>query len=353
MKDDAGIALALNEALKAVGRTHPNPAVGAVIVKGGKIVSTGFTAPAGGPHAEATALARAGKRAKGATLYVSLEPCAHHGRTPPCTDAIIAAGIKRVVFSVKDPNPRVNGKGAKKLRAAGLEVVQGVRAADAEKLNRPFFKFMREGLPWVTLKAGVTLDGKLATSTGKSKWITSEVSRTVAHELRDSLDAILVGAGTVEADDPALTVRLPPGEARKNPVRVVLDAALRTRPERQIFDASVARTILVTPHLASRHAARGVEVWNVTGTEALLRKLAAEGLLHVMVEGGAFTHAEFLKAGLFDELVLFVAPKVFGHDGLTWSGLLGVREPSAAIALENLHAEPVGDDLMITATRKR
>lgn len=350
MKDEEGIALALNEALKAVGRTHPNPAVGAVIVKAGKIVSTGFTSPAGGPHAEAVAIERAGKAAKGATIYVSLEPCAHHGRTPPCADAIIKAGIKRVVFSMKDPNPKVNGKGAKKLRAAGIEVVQGVRADDAEKMNRPFFKFMREGLPWVTLKAGITLDGKLATSTGKSKWITSEASRNVAHELRDVIDAIVVGAGTVEADDPALTTRLKKG---RNAVRVVIDPALRTKAERQVFDTKVARTILVTPHLASRHAARGVEVWNLTKTEDILRKLASEGLLHVMVEGGAFTHAEFLKAGLFDELVLFIAPKLFGHDGLTWSGLLGIREPAEAVQLENLHAETVGEDLMITATRRR
>jgi diaminohydroxyphosphoribosylaminopyrimidine deaminase/5-amino-6-(5-phosphoribosylamino)uracil reductase len=202
----------------------------------------------------------------------------------------------------------------------------------------------------VTLKAGITLDGKLATSTGKSKWITSEDSRNVAHELRDVIDAIIVGAGTVEADDPALTTRLKGG---RNAVRVVLDSGLRTKAERQIFDTKQARTILVTPHLASRHAARGVEVWSLTKTEDILRKLASEGLLHVMVEGGAFTHGEFLKAGLFDELVLFIAPKLFGHDGLTWSGLLGIREPAEAIALENLHAETVGEDLMITATRRR
>ncbi len=351
MKDDHGIALALSEAMKAVGRTHPNPAVGAVVAKGARVIATGFTSPAGGLHAEVVALNRAGKDAKGATLYVSLEPCCHTGRTPPCTDAIIAAGIKRVVFCVRDPNPKVNGRGARALKAAGIEVVHGQRREDAEKLNRPFFKFMRTGLPWVTLKAGITLDGKLATMNGRSKWITSDESRRVVHELRDSVDAVLVGASTVNADDPRLTTRLPGGRGQ-NPVRVVLDPLLRTKPARQVFDTSVARTILVTKQPAPKHEARGVEVWNFTTLTALLRKLGEAGLLHVLVEGGAFTHSRFLKAGLFDELVLFMAPRLFGHEALTWTGFLNVKDPHAALQLEPPDVQLVGGDLMITTRRR-
>lgn len=346
------MALALAEAVKAVGRTHPNPAVGAVVVKHGRVVSSGFTSPVGGPHAEAIALAVAGKKAKGATLYVTLEPCNHFGRTPPCSEAIIAAGVKRVVYAVKDPNPRVNGKGARRLRAAGLEVVEGVLAHASVELNQPFFRFMTTGLPWVTLKVGVTLDGKIATSTGKSKWISSEASRVVVHQLRDVIDAILVGAGAVIADDPLLTTRREDSLRARNPVRVVVDPNLRTDARSAIYDGKIARTILVTNRPAPKHAARGAEVWPFTTLEALLRALAAEGLLHVMVEGGAATHAGFIKAGLVDELVMFMAPKLFGHDGKTWSGMLGVTEATRPWRFDDLDAVRVGPDLMVTARRR-
>lgn len=358
MNDAAAMALAVAEAAKAVGRTHPNPAVGAVIVRGDRVIGRGFTSPPGGPHAEIHALRQAGAEARGATLYCTLEPCAHHGRTGPCADAIIDAGITRVVFATTDPNPLVNGKGARRLRAKGVEVTRGVLREAAEALNRPFLKAMTTGLPWVTLKAAITLDGKIATSTGESKWISSEASRVHAHQLRNVVDAIVVGAGTVAADDPLLTTRLPGG---RNALRVVLDARLRSSPKRAIFDASVAPTVVITEAsaesaAAKRLRARGAEVVRVPGSrrklEPVLRLLADRGALHVMVEGGAGVHQEFLTQGCFDELLLFLAPTFFGHDGLTWTGLLGVKDPKRALRLTDVTVQQVGDDVMLTALHR-
>lgn len=352
------MTLALAEAVKGLGRTHPNPAVGAVIVKGGKVIAAGYHAKLGGPHAEAVALLRAGSAAKGATLYSTLEPCNHHGRTPPCSEAIIAAGVKRVVYASSDPNPLVNGKGVRRLRAAGVKVSPHVLRRSADSINQPFLKAMRTGLPWVTAKAAITLDGKIATETGESKWISSEAARKISHQLRDMIDVVLVGSSTVIADDPLLTTRLGK-KGTRNPVRLVLDPALRTNPRSKIYDTNAARTIVAT--LQSRgvdgYAKRGVEVWTMPGKkgsidlDALLRRLVKEGLLHLVVEGGAGVHRSFLEAGLVDELVLFVAPKLFGHGGLTWSGALGVKDPSKALQFEALDAVRVGPDLMITASR--
>ncbi len=353
------MSLALAQAVKALGRTHPNPAVGAVVVKGGQVIASGYTAPPGGPHAEAVALARAGAKAKGATLYSTLEPCNHHGRTPPCTEAIIAAGITRVVYATTDPNPLVKGKGARRLKTAGLEVKGQVLRGPAEDLNQPFFKAMRTGLPWVTAKVGMTLDGKIATSTGRSKSISSAASRQVVHQLRDVIDAILVGASTVAADDPRLTTRLP-GRKGRNPLRVVLDPQLRTSPRARVYDTREARTVVATLESPAstrgqRLARRGVEVWQVPGTRgrvhlrSLLELLVAEGVLHLLVEGGAGVHGSFLEAGLVDELMLFMAPKLFGHGGLTWSGALEVKDPSKAVRFESLDAVRVGPDLLIRA----
>lgn len=355
------MTLALAQAVKGLGRTHPNPAVGAVLVKGGRVIATGYHAKLGGPHAEAVALLNAGARAKGATLYSTLEPCNHHGRTPPCSESIIAAGVKRVVYASSDPNPLVNGKGVRRLRAAGMEVVPHVLRQAADALNQPFLKAMRTGLPWVTAKAAITLDGKLATSTGKSKWISSEASRRVAHQLRDVADVVVVGSSTVIADDPQLTTRLGKRGTR-NPIRMVFDPALRTNPRSKIYDTSVARTIVATLEPAESRAAaalarRGVEVWSIPGTRgsldlgALMGRLVKQGALHVLVEGGAAVHQSFLEAGLVDELVLFVAPKLFGHSGLTWSGALGVLDPAKALQFKRLDAVRVGTDLMVTARR--
>lgn len=357
------MSLALAEAVRGLGRTHPNPAVGAVLVKGGKVIATGYHARLGAPHAEAVALAKAGKAARGATLYSTLEPCNHHGRTPPCSDAIIAAGVKRVVFASSDPNPLVNGRGLRKLRGAGIEVTPHVLRDAADALNEPFLKAMRTGLPWVTAKAGITLDGKLATSTGKSKWITSEASRAVVHHLRDVVDVIIVGASTVVADDPLLTTRIPNRRSTRNPTRLVIDPSLRSSPRARIYDTKTARTIVATlepesSKAAKAYAKRGVTVWTVEGADgrvsldALLRRLVKEGALHVLVEGGATVHQTFIEAGLVDELLLFISPRLFGHGGLTWSGALDVKDPTKAFEFELLEAEHVGPDLMVTARRR-
>lgn len=359
-RDEDFMRCALEEARRGLGRTHPNPAVGAVLVRAGRVVGAGFHARAGQPHAEVMALRAAGAKARGATLYSTLEPCNHHGRTPPCTEAIIAAGIARVVFASSDPNPLVNGKGRRRLQRAGVAVTAHVLEAEADALNRPFFMAMREGRAWVTLKAGVTLDGKLATATGASKWITSAAAREEAHRLRDRCDAILVGATTVTRDVPRLTTRLPGG---RSPARLVLDPRLRTRPSAPVYDDDGVRRVLVTTRAsaarAGRFVARGVEVWGLAAKggrldlAGLLRRLAAEGLFHLLVEGGARTHQGFLEAGLADEVVLFVAPRLFGDGGLGWSGALAVRRPEDALALEGLTARPVGGDLMLTATLQR
>jgi diaminohydroxyphosphoribosylaminopyrimidine deaminase/5-amino-6-(5-phosphoribosylamino)uracil reductase len=361
MTDEQFMALAISEAKKAQGRTHPNPAVGAVLVKRGRVIAVGFHARAGAPHAEAVALAAAGPRARGATLYSTLEPCNHQGRTPPCTEAIIAAGVVRVVYGSPDPNPLVNGKGHHRLERAGVEVQGEVGRPEADALNRPFFKAVTLGLPWVTLKAGVTLDGKLATSSGRSKWITGEQARQAAHQLRSLADVVMVGVGTVLADDPRLTTRVPGG---RTATRVVLDSHLRAPVAAAVFEVAEGRTIVATLEPATSRraralAARGVEVWTVparagrVSLKAVLRRLTKAGLLHVLVEGGALVHGALLRERLADEVALFVAPVLFGHEGLTWTGPLGVRTPAGGVALGPLSVEAVGADLLVRASVRR
>ncbi len=366
MNDERFMRLALDEAKKALGRTHPNPAVGAVLVKGGRVVATGFHAKAGAPHAEAVTLAKAKARAKGATLYTTLEPCDHFGKTPPCTQAILEAGVREVVFASSDPNPLVNGKGLKRLRAHGVRVVGPVLEEEADALNRPFFGFMRAGRPFVTLKAGVSLDGKLATATGDSKWITSAAAREHAHRLRDRADVIIVGAGTVLSDDPALTTRLPEGGGR-TPLRLVLDPSLRTRPGSTVYRpvekgpggparGGIAVAARPSPARLEAFAREGVEVWSLPGKGStidlakVLTRVLEAGYLHVLVEGGAATHSAFLSQGLADEVVLYVAPKLLGHEGLTWSGPLGVGAVAESMTLTELEAEKVNGGVVLRAS---
>ena len=327
-RDEKYMALALAEASRALGRTHPNPAVGAVIVKGGRVIARGYHVQAGAPHAEVVALAKAKGRAKGATLYTTLEPCDHQGKTPPCCDAILTAGIKRVVYASSDPNPLVDGKGIARLQRAKVKISKHVLREEADRLNRPFFKFMRTGLPFVTLKVAITVDGKLATSTGDSEWVSSEASRLRVHFMRSQVDAVLVGAGTAIADDPQLTARI---EGGRNPVRVVLDGAQRVPKGARVFDAE-ARTILIDKPSAPK---------------AVLQHLAQEGLLHVLVEGGANVHQQFLDAKLFDELHVFIAPKLVGGEGITWSGNLGIEQMANALKLELNAVERIGDDVLL------
>ncbi|MFL5345186.1 MAG: bifunctional diaminohydroxyphosphoribosylaminopyrimidine deaminase/5-amino-6-(5-phosphoribosylamino)uracil reductase RibD [Hyalangium sp.] len=352
--------IALEEATKGLGRTSPNPAVGAVLVKGGRIIARGFTQPAGQAHAEVMALRAAGPRARGADLYTTLEPCNHYGRTPPCTLAILEAGVRRVISASWDPNPKVNGKGIAKLRRHGVEVLTGVLEQEADWLNRAFFKAIGTGMPYVTLKAAVTLDGKLATATGDSRWVTGEPARAWVHQLRNRVDVILVGANTVRLDDPQLTTRLPGGGGR-DAVRVVVDSHLSLKPKHTVFtQRSKAKTVLATLEApegrkARRFTEQGVEVWQVrekrgrVDLKALLARIAQQGLNHVLVEGGAELYGSFLRERLADELALFLAPKLVGSQGLSWSGELGVKLMSDALALKNVTFERLGEDLLLQA----
>jgi len=363
MYDEQDIAFmrrALALAARAAGRTSPNPMVGALGVKEGKGGGEGGLLCAGTPHAEVHALAAAGEAARGATVYVTLEPCCHYGRTGPCADALIAAGVKRVVAAMTDPNPKVCGQGLDRLRAAGVEVVEGVLACEAARLNEAFIKWVTTGMPFGIMKTAMTLDGKIATRTGKSRWITGPAARERVHRLRDACDAILVGVGTVLADDPELTARLPEGGGR-NPLRVVADSTARTPLTARVASDGLAPTLVAATAAAP---AERVEALRAAGVEVLILPAAATGvdlralwralgerrLTSVLVEGGATVNAAALAANVIDKVYAFVAPKVFGGraaPGPVGGG--GADEVAAAVALEDMSAELVGDDVMITA----
>lgn len=354
------MAEALVEARRGLGRTHPNPCVGAVVVKDGRVVGRGHHAQAGAPHAEVVALQVAGALARGADLYTTLEPCDHFGRTPPCSLAILDAGVARVVSASADPNPLVNGRGLARLREAGVGVWTGIRQAEADALNRPFFKAMRTGLPLVTLKVAATLDGKLAAASRDSRWVTGEEARAEVHQLRSQVDAVLVGAGTVRVDDPQLTVRLKGGTGR-NPLRVVLDTEARLPVGRRVFQQTDReRTVVVSAEekaqeAAVRFASTGARVWGVRrdgarlDVTAVLHRLLEEGAMHVLVEGGAELFASLLLAKAADELVLYLAPKLLGADGLSWLGPLGLLHMSDALEVAIEDVAPVGSDFRLRA----
>ncbi|MGI9952345.1 bifunctional diaminohydroxyphosphoribosylaminopyrimidine deaminase/5-amino-6-(5-phosphoribosylamino)uracil reductase RibD [Moorellaceae bacterium AZ2] len=360
---EAFMRRALELARRGLGRTAPNPAVGAVIVQGGEIVGEGYHQKAGTPHAEVHALREAGERARGSTLYVTLEPCCHYGKTPPCTEAIIAAGIKKVVAAMVDPNPKVAGRGIRRLREAGLEVEVGLLEKEARRLNEAFIKYITTGLPWVTLKMALTLDGKIATRTRASRWITGEASRLKAHELRNTHDAILVGIGTILADDPELTTRLPGG---RDPVRVILDSRLRLPLNARVVNLkSSAPTLVATTEEAPRErreelARAGVEVVVLPSVEgkvswpALLENLAQRQITSILVEGGAEVNGSALARGVVDRVVAFIAPKIFG--GREAPGAVagpGVSRPEEAWKLEEVEVEPSGEDILITGLISR
>ncbi len=311
--------LALQLAQSAEGQTSPNPLVGAVCVKDGQILGTGAHLKAGTAHAEVHALQMAGTGAIGADLYVTLEPCAHTGKTPPCTELIISSGIRRVFIASKDPNPSVNGQGIRLLREAGIEVVTGILQEEAAYLNRAFFHFIKHGKPYVTLKAAVTLDGRLATQTGDSKWITSEASRTDVHHLRHTHDAILVGVQTVLHDNPFLTTRLPHGG--KNPIRIILDRRLRTPETANVITDGAVETIIFTCNAEKAKTAFSdyplVTVESISEEvnflNEVLTRLANKGMMTLFVEGGSRVHSSFIDAGLADDLYLYMAPKLIGN----------------------------------------
>jgi diaminohydroxyphosphoribosylaminopyrimidine deaminase/5-amino-6-(5-phosphoribosylamino)uracil reductase len=341
---------------KAAGRTSPNPIVGAVVVRGGKVIGSGYHRCAGGDHAEIIALRRAGARAKGATLYITLEPCSHHGRTPPCTAALIRAGIKEVVAGTKDPNPRVAGKGFRLLRRAGIRVRVGIQENECRALIEPFAKFITRGLPFVTLKLAATLDGRIATASGDARWITNRASRRLVHELRNRVDAVLVGAGTASADDPQLTCRIAGG---RNPFRIILDSRLKIPLSAKVLNQrDRQKTIIATTAKASATKMRalralGAQVWPLAASAgginwtALLKRLAQEGIVSVMIEGGAAVAAAALKEQVVDRLIFFYAPKILGGDGRAMIENLGIRRVRQSIAVKKLSAQNVHGDLMV------
>lgn len=349
---------ALRIARYAEGRTSPNPLVGAVIVRDGRIIAEGWHRKAGTPHAEIHALRMAGDLARGATLYVTLEPCSHYGRTGPCAKAVAEAGIARVVVAMQDPNPKVAGRGMEMLRAAGVEVCCGVLAAEAARLNEVFLHWITTGLPFVALKTAMTLDGKIATHTGDSQWITGEASRLRVHELRDRYDAILVGIGTVLHDDPSLTTRLPDRQG-KHPLRIVLDSMARTpRTAKLLTDGAAPTLIAVTARAPQERVAAlrqaGAEVL-VCGegprvdAQALLKALGEREISSVFVEGGGRVNASLLAAGFVDKVYAFVAPKlVGGRDALTPVEGTGAERLSDAVTLTGFAAETVGEDVLLT-----
>lgn len=331
--DERFMRRALALAGRGVGRTAPNPPVGAVVVRGGRIVGEGWHRAAGLPHAEVVALERAGRAARGATLYVTLEPCAHVGRTPPCVDAILAAGVRRCVVAVRDPNRIVNGRGLRRLRRAGVRVDPGPCAAEARAVLGGYWSTHTRGRPRVTWKVAATLDGRIADRRGRSKWITGPHARALAHRMRAASDAIVIGAGTAAADDPRLTAR--GAGAARQPLRVVCDTRLRLPRTLRLFGRGLARGTVVAcgpsaPRTRQAALERlGVRVWRLpagrggVSPAALVRRLGREGRHEVLLEGGAALGTRWLAAGLVDRLALFVAPRVLGGDGLAWCGPLG------------------------------
>lgn len=363
--DEHYIWQALELARKGEGYTSPNPAVGALVVDAqGQVIGRGYHQQAGGPHAEVLALREAGDAAEGCTLYVTLEPCCHYGKTPPCTELIINRRLARVVWAADDPNPLVAGRSAALLEAAGIDVTSGVLCTEARKLNRYFEKHIREQFPWVTLKSAVTLDGRVALDDGQSKWITAQDARIDAHLLRGLHDAICVGITTVLADNPLLSYRNPHRQL-PDPHVIIFDSRLRTPPQAALFERRGRQVfILCDQALLQSPAARVLEQ---AGAQVLGIPVAAPGRLDVvaglqrlyrefqicsvLIEGGSQLAATVLRQRLEDELILYVAPKLFGQ-GVGLCGDLGIRDPEAALEFQLQDVQRIGDDLRLRLQRR-
>jgi diaminohydroxyphosphoribosylaminopyrimidine deaminase / 5-amino-6-(5-phosphoribosylamino)uracil reductase len=361
-KDHYYMKMALDLAASAKGRTNPNPIVGAILVKDGVIVGSGLHRKAGEPHAEVHAFRMAGEHAEGATLYVTLEPCSHFGKTPPCANLVKESNVARVVVAMQDPNPQVAGRGIGLLREAGIEVEVGVLEEEARLLNERFVHNMVSRTPFVISKVAMTLDGKIAAYNGHSKWITGEESRHNVHLLRNEVDAILVGIGTVLADDPMLTTRLATGG--KNPIRVVLDSDLKTPLEAKIMDTTEAKTWIVAKEGADQAKAKvleekGIEIIYVPKTNSgldlaeLLNKLYEKGVTDLLVEGGSEINGSFLRAGLINKYFIYVAPKILGgRDSLAPFTGDNVESMDEALNVTIHSVENFGEDILITAYPK-
>ncbi|AWD23592.1 bifunctional diaminohydroxyphosphoribosylaminopyrimidine deaminase/5-amino-6-(5-phosphoribosylamino)uracil reductase RibD [Fuscovulum blasticum] len=351
------MAHALRLAARGMGATWPNPSVGCVIVKDGAIIGRGWTQPGGRPHAEVRALAQAGRGAAGATAYVTLEPCAHHGHTPPCAEALIAAGVARVVTALTDPDPRVSGRGHAMLRAAGIEVTECVGTAGAARVTAGFLKRVTRGLPFVTLKLATTLDGRIATASGESRWITGPEARAHGHLLRLTHDAVLVGSGTACADDPDLTIRAF-GTARQ-PLRIVLDSRLRHTPDSRLGRTARDLPVWLLHGPDAPTAAR--QAWATTGARLLevttgpeghidptaaLSRLAGEGLTRILCEGGGTLAAALIGAGLVDDLALYQAGCLIGADGTPALAPLGLSHLAKAPRFRLRETRRLGPDTL-------
>ncbi len=358
--DVAYMQRALDLAARALGRTSPNPAVGAVIVRGNRIIGEGFHRKAGRPHAEIEVLKNLAGTAKGATLYVNLEPCSHHGRTPPCADAVIQAGIKRVVIGMADPNPLVKGRGIRRLRRAGVEVKTGVLRQACEQLNEDFSLFIRTGRPMVTLKLAASLDGRIATVSGDSRWISGASSRRWVHELRNQVDAILVGSGTVGSDNPQLTCRIRGG---RDPLRVILDSRLSTNPQARTYtQKSTASTLIATTSVGAKrqylfehcNPAR-VEIVPFSAQNGrvpiplVLAELGKRGIKHVLIEGGGQVAAAALGEDVVDKVLFFYGPILLGGDGQAMIGTLGISQVAAGKKLHTVQVTQRGEDVVVSA----
>lgn len=354
--DERWMGAALRQARQALGISSPNPAVGAVVVRDGVLVGRGHTCPPGGAHAEVVALREAGVRAHGADLYVTLEPCAHYGRTPPCTDAIIRAGVARVVAAMEDPHAIVAGRGFETLRAAGVRVEVGVREAEARRHLEAYVKHVQSGIPFGLLKCAMTLDGKIAARTGDSRWVSGEKSRALVHRLREEFDAVAVGIGTVLQDDPELTVRLT--RKRRDPIRVVLDSQARTPPAARLFGPGGPVLIAVTAQAPAERVRaleeRGATVLVVpeaagrVDPAALFRLLGERGVISVLVEGGGEVAAAALAAGVIDRVIFFMAPKIVGgRQAPTPVEGEGAARMADALPVERLSVRRIGADLAL------
>lgn len=355
--------LALELAANATGRTSPNPLVGAVVVKDNRVVGAGWHRKAGTPHAEVHALRQAGELARGAEVYVTLEPCSHYGKTPPCAKALVEAGVKKVYAALLDPNPKVAGKGFKILQEAGIEVEYGFLEDEARRQNEVFLKWIEHNKPFIAMKAAMTLDGKIATATGQSKWITNETSRAYGYKLRDIYDGIMVGINTVKEDNPSLTARV---EGGKNPIRIVLDSSLDIDLNANIIIDKAAPTIIATTDRAERAKVSalekmGIQVLIVDKDEdnrvdivKLLDILGQQKICSILVEGGATLHGSLVEKGLVDRAYFFIAPKIVGgaiaKSPVMGKGILNLNQ---ALELDEMEIEKLAGDILITGKVKR
>lgn len=357
MSDILYMRRALELARRGRGWVNPNPMVGAVVVRDDAIIGEGYHTQLGEPHAEVIALREAGEKARGATLYVTLEPCNHHGRTPPCTQAIIAAGIRRVVAASWDANPLTAQESRETLEAAGISLEVGVLDAEARRLNEPFFHFMRTRRPFVVMKTAITLDGKIATPSGHSQWISGEISRAHAQELRATYTGLMAGIGTVLADDPRLTCRIPDAHA---PVRILVDPRAETPPEARLFDDPSPVLLAVAPGVAPERRkaleAKGAELLEVPlaterhlDLDALMAMLAEREIDSILLEGGGSLNASALRAGIVSKVVAFIAPKLLAGDGIAPTRGPAFATMDEALPLHDLRCYPSGDDLRLEA----